>query len=106
MINWITVEDLFEEKSNCNESLSILRETLELLRSQKEHLDGSYSELMKLQLTSKELKTLAYESAERNMAMLKWKQRAKAHRMNASDTKSDTNTSAVPFPNLLRKQYP
>ena len=61
---------------------------------------------MKLQLTSEELTTLAKESAERNITMLKWKQRANAHRTDASDTESVFNTSAAPFPNLLRKQYP
>ena len=80
VIEWNAVKDLFEEQSNSNEGLSILRETLELLRSQKEQLDRSCSELMKLQLTSEELTTLANESAERNITMLKCKQRAKAHR--------------------------
>ena len=61
---------------------------------------------MKLQLTSEELTTLANESAERNITMLKCKQRAKAHRTDASDTESAFNTSAAPSPNLLRKQYP
>ena len=79
VIEWNAVKDLFEEQSNSNEGLSILRETLELLRSQKEQLDRSCSELMKLQLTSEELTTLANESAERNITMLKCKQRAKAH---------------------------
>ena len=105
-IEWNAVKDLFEEQSNSNEGLSILRETLELLRSQKEQLDISCSELMKLQLTSEELTTLANESAERNITMLKCKQRAKAHRTDASDTESAFNTSAAPPPNLLRKQYP
>ena len=106
VIEWNAVKDLFEEQSNSNEGLSILRETLELLRSQKEQLDRSCSELMKLQLTSEELTTLANESAERNITMLKCKQRAKAHRTDASDTESAFNTSAAPSPNLLRKQYP
>ena len=35
MIEWNAVKDLFEEQSNSNEGLSILRETLELLRSQR-----------------------------------------------------------------------
>ena len=62
---------------------------------------------MKLQLTGEELMTtLANESAERNITMLKCKQRAKAHRTDASDTESVFNTSAAPSPNLLRKQYP
>ena len=99
------VKDLFEEQSNSNEGLSLLRETLELLRSQKEQLDRSCNELMKLQLTSEELTTFANESAERNITMLKCKQRAKAHRTDARDTESAFNTSAAPSPNLLRK-YP
>ena len=106
VVEWNAVKDLFEEQSNSNEGLSILRETLELLRSQKEQLDRSCSELMKLQLTNEELTTLANESAERNITMLKSKQRAKAHRTDASDTESAFNTSAAPSPNLLRKQYP
>ena len=106
MIEWNAVKDLFEEQSNSNEGLSILRETMELLRSQKEQLDRSCNELMKLQLTSEELTALANESAERNITMLKCKQRAKAHRTGASDTESVFNTSAAPSPNLLRKQYP
>ena len=106
VIEWNAVKDLFEEQSNSNEGLIILRETLELLRSQKEQLDRSCNELMKLQLTIEELTTLANESAERNMTMLKSKQRAKAHRTDASDTESAFNTSAAPSPNLLRKQYP
>ena len=61
---------------------------------------------MKLQLTSEQLTTLANESAERNITMLKCKQRAKAHRTDASHTESAFNTSAAPSPNLLRKQYP
>ena len=106
MIEWNAVKDLFEEQSNSNEVLSILRETLEILRSQKEQLDRSCNELMKLQLSSEELTTLANESAERNTTMLKCKQRAKAHRTDASDTESAFNTSAAPSLNLLRKQYP
>ena len=106
VIEWNAVKDLFEEQSNSNEILSIIRETLELLRSQKEQLDRSCSELMKLQLTREELKTLASESAERNITMLNCKHRAKAHRTDASDTESAFNTSAAPSPNLLRKQYP
>ena len=39
VIEWNAVKDFFEEQSNSNEGLSILRETLELLRSQKEQLD-------------------------------------------------------------------
>ena len=61
---------------------------------------------MKLQLTSEELKALANESAERNITMLKCKQRAKVHRTDASDTESTLNTSAAPSTNLLRKQFP
>ena len=38
--------------------------------------------------------------------MLKCKQRAKAHRTDASDIESAFNTSAAPSTNLLRKQYP
>ena len=106
VIEWRALKDLFEEQSNSNEGLSILRETLELLRSQKEQLDRSCNELMKLQLTREELTTLVNESADRNITMLKCKQRAKAHRTDASDTESAFKTSAAPFPNLLRKQYP
>ena len=105
MIEWNPVKALFEEQSNSNEDLSIQRETLELLKSQKEQLDRSCNELMKLQLKSEELTTLANESAERNITMLKCKQRAKAHRTDASDTETAFNTSAAPSPNLLRKQY-
>ena len=65
VIEWNAIKDLFEEQSYSNEGLSILRETLELLRSQKEQLDRSCSELMKLQLTSEEITTLANESAEK-----------------------------------------
>ena len=61
---------------------------------------------MKLQLTSEELTILANESAERDITMLKCKQRAKTHRTDASDTESVFNTLAAPSPNLLRKQYP
>ena len=61
---------------------------------------------MKLQLTGEELTTLANESAERNITMLKCKQRAKAHRTDGSDTESIFNTSAAPSPNPLKKQYP
>ena len=100
------LKDLFEEQSNSNEGLSILREILELLRSQKEQLDRICKELMKLQLTNEELTTLSNESSERNITMLKCKQRAKAHRTDAIDTESAFNTSAAPSPNLLRKQYP
>ena len=64
VIEWNAVKYLFEEQSNSNECLSILRETLELLRSQKEQLDRSCNELKKLQLTSEELTALANESAE------------------------------------------
>ena len=106
VIEWNAVKDLFQEQSNSNEGLSILRSTFELLRSQKEQLDRSCSKLMKLQLTSEELTTLANESAERNITMLKCNQRAKAHRTVASDTESAFNTSAAPSPNLLKKQYP
>ena len=106
VIEWNAVRDLFEEQSNSNEGLSILLETLKLLRSQKEQLDRSCNELMKLQLTSEELKALANESAERNITMLKCKPRAKIHSKDASDSKSAFNTSAAPSPNLLRKQYP
>ena len=59
VIEWNAVKDPFEEQSNSNEGLSILRETLELLRSQKEQLDRSCNELMKLELTSEELTTPA-----------------------------------------------
>ena len=38
--------------------------------------------------------------------MVKFKQRAKAHRTVASGTESALNTSAAPFPNLQRKQNP
>ena len=76
------VKDLFEEQSNSNEGLSILRETLGLLRSQKVQLDRNCNEFMKLQLTSEELTSLANKSAERNITMLKCKQRAKAHTQN------------------------
>ena len=100
------VKDLFGEQSNSNEVLSILRETLEFLRSQKEQLDRSCNELMKLQLTSEELTTLANESTERNITMMKCKQRAKAHRADAGDNESAFNTSAAPSPNPLRKHYP
>ena len=106
VIEWNAVKDLFEEQSNSTEGLSILRETLELLRSQKEQLERSCNEIMKLQLTSEELTTLANESAERNITMLKCKQRAKAHRTDAKDTEPNFNTSAALSPNLLRKQYP
>ena len=61
---------------------------------------------MKLQLTSEEFTTLANESAEKNITMLKCEQRSKAHRTDASDTESALNTSAAPSLNLLRKQYP
>ena len=54
MIEWNAVKDVFKQQSNRNEGLSVLRETLELLRSQKEQLDSSCSKLMKLQLTSEE----------------------------------------------------
>ena len=104
VIEWNAVKDLFEEQSNSNEGLSLFRETLELLRSQKEQLDRSCSDLKKLQLTSEELTTLANESAERNITMLKCKQRTKAHRTDASDTESAFNTSAAPSPILLSKQ--
>ena len=73
LIDWNAVKDLFEEQSNSNEGLSILRETLELLRSEKEQLDRSCNELMKLQLTSEELTTLANETADRNITKLKCK---------------------------------
>ena len=106
VIEWNAVKYLFEEQSNSNKGLSILRGTLELFRSQKERLDRSCIELMKLQRTGEELTTLANESAEKNRTMLKCKQRAKAHRTDASDTESAFNTSAAPSPNLLRKQYP
>ena len=106
VIEWNAVKDLFEEQSNSNEGLSILRETLELLRSQKEQLDRSCNELMKLQLTSEELTKLAIESAKRNIITMKCKQRAKTHRTGASDTESAFNTSAAPSPDLLKKQYP
>ena len=105
VIEWSAVKDLFEEQSNSNEGLSIIRETLELLRSQNEKLDRICNELMKLQLTSEELTTLANESAKRNITMLKCKHRAKAHRKEANDTDSAFNTSA-PSSNLLTKQYP
>ena len=79
VIQWNAVKDLFEEQSKSKEGLSILRETLELLRSQKEQLDRSCNELMKLQLTSEELTTLANEAAKKyNITMLKCKQRAKS----------------------------
>ena len=68
VIEWNAVIDLFEQQSNSNEGLSILHETLELLRSHKEQLDGRCSEIMKLQLTSDELTTIANESAETNIA--------------------------------------
>ena len=106
MIEWNAVKDLFEEQRKSNEGLNILRKTLELLRSQKEQLDRLCSELMMLKLTSEELTTPDNESAERNITMLRCKQRAKAHRTEASDTESAFNTSAAPSPNLLRKQYP
>ena len=106
MIECNAVKDLFEEQSNCNKGLNLLRETLELLGSRKKQLDRSCNELMKLQLTSEELTTLANESAEGNITMLKCKQRAKANRLDASDIESAFNTSAAPSPNLLRKQYP
>ena len=105
VIEWNAVKDLFEEQSNSNEGLSILRETLEILRSLEDQLDKNCSELMKLQQTSEELTTLANESAERNKTMLKCKHRAKAHRTDASDTECAFNTSAAPSPILLRKQY-
>ena len=106
VIEWNAVRDLFEEQSNSNEGLNILRETLEHLRSQKKQWDKSCNELMKLQLTSEELTTLANESAERNITILKCKQRAKSHRTHASDTESAFSKSAAPSPNLMRKQYP
>ena len=106
VIEWNAEKDLLEEQSNSNGGLSILRETLELLRSQKEQLDRSCSELMKQKLTSEELTTLANESTEKNINLLKCKQRAKAQRADASDTESVFNTSAAPSPILLRKQYP
>ena len=52
VIEWNAVKDLFEEQSGSNEGLNILREALELLRSQKEQLDKSCSKLMKLRLKS------------------------------------------------------
>ena len=106
VIEWNALKDLFEEQRNCNKSLSLLRETLELLGSRKKQLDRSCNELIKLQLISEELTTLANESAEGNITMLKCKQRAKAHRLDASDIESAFKTSAAPSPNLLRKQYP
>ena len=100
------VKDLFEEHSNSYEGLSILRETLELLRSQKGQLDRSSSELMKLELTSEELTTLANEPAERNITIMKCKQRAKAHRTDASlDTESAFNISSV-FSYFTEKTVP
>ena len=86
VIEWNAVKDPFEEQSIKNERLSILRDTLQLPWCQKEPLDRSCNELMKLQQTSAELTTLAKESAERNITMLRCKQRAKAHRKDASDT--------------------
>ena len=74
VIEWNAVKDLFEEQSKSNEGLSILSETLELLRSQKEQLDRICSELMKLQLTCEELTTLANEYVEKNITMLKCKE--------------------------------
>ena len=65
------VKELFEKQITRNDGLSILRESLALWGSQKEHLDRSCSQLMKLQLTSDELTTLANEYAERNIIMLK-----------------------------------
>ena len=59
LMEWNAVLDHFEQQSNSNEGLSILPETLDLLRSQKEQLDRICSEPMKLQLTSEELTTLA-----------------------------------------------
>ena len=106
VLEWNAVKDLFEEQSNSNEGLSILRETLELLRFQKEQKDRICNELMKLKLTSEELTKITNESAERKITMLKCKQRAKAHGTDASDTESAFNTSAGPSLNLLRKQYP
>ena len=106
LIEWNSVKDLFEQQSNSKEGLSILLELLELLTSQTEQLDRSCSALMKLQLKSKELTTLANESAERNITMLRCKQRAIVHRTDASDTESAFNISAAPSPNVLRKQYP
>ena len=61
---------------------------------------------MTLQLTSADLTTIANESDQRKINMLRCKQRAKAHRTDASDTESAFNTSATPSPTLLRKQYP
>ena len=73
---------------------------------------------MKLQLKTDELTTLANESAERNITMLKCKQRAEIHRREAYDTESafpvnHTHLQSIPLitsaalsPNLLRKQYP
>ena len=67
LVEWNAVEDLFEQQSNSNEGLFIVREILELVSSRKEQLDRSCSELMKLQLKNEELTTLANESAERNI---------------------------------------
>ena len=80
VIEWNAVKDLFEEQSNSNENLSILRETLDFMRSQKEHLTRICCELMKLQLTSGKLTKLANETVERNITIMKCKQREGAHR--------------------------
>ena len=87
------VKDLFEQQSNRNEGLSIPNETLLFLRSQKVQSDRSCSELMKLQLKSEVLKTLATESAKIKLTMRKRKKRAKDG-TSASDTESAVNISS------------
>ena len=98
---WNAVKELFEQQTKSSERLSILPETLKLLRSHKDYLDKICRELMKLELTSDELAT---ELAEQSKIMLKQKQRAKAHRTDASDAETALNTSTASFPNLQEKQ--
>ena len=62
VLEW-NVVDFFDQRSYKNQGLNILRKTYQLLRLQKDHLDRSCSELMKLELISKKLTTIANESA-------------------------------------------
>ena len=101
LMEWNAVKELFEQQTKSSERLSILPETLKLLRSHKDYLDKICRELMKLELTSNELAT---ELAEQSKIMLKQKQRAKAHRTDASDAETALNTSTASFPNLQEKQ--
>ena len=104
LMEWNAAEELFEQQTKRSERLSILPETLMLLRSHKDYLDKTCRDLIKLELRSDELATLANELNEQNIIMLKQKQSANAHRTDASDTETALNTSTASFPNLRERQ--